>query len=105
MKLLTLDEVAIQLGVTLRQLRRLRDGGDPLPVVQLNRKTVRVHPDDLANWVDRRRCRPVEITRGSDSVRRRDSAGDAVERCLPRGGRPLNSQRQRLCPNPERRSE
>src|SRR5262245_9218204 len=52
--LLTLDEVCTRLHITPRQMRRLRTGPDPLPVVPLMPRVLRVDPDALAAWLARR---------------------------------------------------
>ena len=52
--LLTLPEVAQRLACTLRQVRRLARGADPLPVLHLNRKQPRVRAIDLEAWLTRR---------------------------------------------------
>lgn len=119
--LLTLADVAAQLGLTVRQVRRLRSGNDPLPVFHLSRKAPRIHPDDLAAWLTRRRLiasisstytrdhdrlGAAEAANGGGALATsaRGTPGGALEHAgavgagrtaHPRGGRPLNSQRLR----------
>jgi hypothetical protein len=91
--LFTLDDVARQLRVTSRQLRRLRQGPDPLPVVHLSRKLLRVDPAALDAWLARRQL-PNGLSDAYTSLH--DWHGDAAVatagRALPTGlghqGRP-----------------
>jgi len=52
--LLTLDDVCRVLQITVRQLKRLRTGPDPLPVIHLSRRIMRVDPASLRGWLARR---------------------------------------------------
>jgi hypothetical protein len=55
-RLLTFADVRATLGLASdRQVRRLMSAADPLPVIYLNRKQPRLHPDDFAAWVTRLR--------------------------------------------------
>ena len=65
-KLHLIDEVAEILGLSTRTVRRLIARGE-LVACRLGR-SVRVHPDDLAAYIDRRRGRcPQEAARGRSS--------------------------------------
>ena len=79
--LLTLEDVAQQLQVTPRQLRRLRQGRDPLPVVHLSRKLARVRPAGISRPGSRDGCYLPSKTNtlprmtGSELRRLRTAAG------------------------------
>jgi excisionase family DNA binding protein len=67
-KLHLIDEVAEILGLSTRTVRRLITRGELL-ACHLGR-SVRVHPDDLADYIDQHRGRcPREATRGRSSHR------------------------------------
>ena len=67
-KLHLIDEDAEILGLSTRTVRRLITRGELL-ACHLGR-SVRVHPDDLAHYIDRHRGRcPREATRGRSSHR------------------------------------
>src|SRR5262249_8530126 len=74
--LLSLDEVRAVLGLASdRQVKRLATGPDPLPILYLNRKAPRVHPDDLEAWLARRR---LTQTVSSAYTSSHDWRGDAA---------------------------
>jgi predicted DNA-binding transcriptional regulator AlpA len=53
MRLLTVPEVAAQLQVSAKQVRRL-----PIPQVRLGPRTIRYRPEDVAGWIVGRRLAP-----------------------------------------------
>src|SRR5262249_14494804 len=55
-RLLTFADVRAILGLASdRQVRRLMSAADPLPVIYVNRKQPRLHPDDFGAWLTRLR--------------------------------------------------
>ncbi len=56
MNLLTAKEAAGRLNVCLRTLRMLIASG-AIPVIRLSPRSLRIHPDDLDEFIEKRRTR------------------------------------------------
>src|SRR2546425_12910216 len=88
--LLTLEDVRLALRLrTVRQVRRLASAPDPLPVLHLNRKALRVHPADLAAWIERRRLGHRRLLGEGRALHLRHTFATARPRAPAPGGLPL----------------
>src|SRR5215831_16740214 len=94
--LLTLAEVSDLLGLTVRQLGRLRRGPDPLPVIHLTRKEPRIRHGDLDAWLARRPlvAASYSVYRGPDDGQRTPTDSDATRTDASGDGRAPRRERQ-----------